>query len=183
MQRRKKNAPGVKRILHYLKQPVIWAVILLSLFFYKSFFIYAILICLDFLKIYIKVNSKLEFPLDFGLFLAVIAGYIGRPELSFFIVPMLVLNRLFLGLVKPTFIIKFPLLILFSYAADLFSYTDLAILGAAIILIRYIAEYALELLIFRSVTTERLHWRALHIVMGYFFYLTLGKFIIYLLGI
>ncbi len=159
--------------------PLLFGLILILL--YRYFLIIGLLLILDFFKIYIKTNFKIEFPLDFGLFSLIILGYLGHPWLSLLIFPIILFNRLIHGLVKETFLIKFPLIIIISFIASFLHFIDFGVLGASLVVFRYIAEYLLELSIFKTVAVEKIHWRLLHIAAAYIIYETIGKFILILI--
>lgn len=175
MKKGKKTLPG-KHALKFF----IYVLMLVSLaFIFKSIIFLAGILVLDFWKIYTKVNFKIEFPLDFGLFGIILFAYTGRPWIAFFIIPVLLVTRALLGLIRPTFLIKFPLLLIVSYLTFYLRAISLPLLALYLILFRYAMEFGLELIIFGTVTAEKIHWRVINIVFAYSIYATLGMLLLH----
>ena len=137
-----------------------------------------LILLLDFLKTFLLTKYKLIFPLDFGLFAVILFGYAGLPHYSFFILPFVLLNRFINGLSKPTYLIKFPLLVFMSYSAYFLNFVYLGGLGSILIVARYALEYILEAVLFGKMSSADLFRRALHTIFAYFFYSTIGVLIL-----
>jgi len=168
--RSKKKDHRLEKIFQ-ISKPFIWAVLLIFLIIKLKFFsLIIVLLLLDYIKIYLLTYTKIMIPIDFGLLSVIIFGYIEKPYYSIYIIPFLVMNRFLNGRSEATYAIKYPLLLGISYLAYFFNNIEFALLGAILVVVRYVLEYVLELAIFSNITSTTIFRRVVHIVSAYFMY-------------